>query len=91
MDRLALTNALIRVASSEFQVSDAKDIAAATDVIINIGGVAEVIQSMITTSPDLSWCVDANIKQMKINLEKVIAAINKKIDMDIRTYTNFGV
>ena len=82
MERLALTNALMRVASSEFQVSDAKDIAAAADVIINIDGVAEVVRSMITTSPDLSWCVDANI-------EKVIAAINKKIDMDIRTYTNF--
>ena len=89
MDKLSLTNAIMRVASSDFQVSDAKDIAAAADVIINIEGVAEQIQSMITTSPDLAWCVDANIKQMKVNLEKVIAAINKKIDMGIRTYTNF--
>lgn len=79
----------MRVVASDFQVSDAKDIAAAADVIINIDGVAEVIQSMITTSPDLEWCVDANIKQMKLNLEKMIAAINKKIETEIRTYTNF--
>ena len=89
MNKLELTNAIMRVAASDYQVSDAKDIAAAADVIINIDGVAEIIRSMITTSPDLAWCVDANIKQMKENLEKVIAAINKKIDMEIRTYTNF--
>lgn len=89
MNKLELTNAIMRVAASDFQVSDAKDIAAAADVITNIEGVAEQIQSMITTSPDLAWCVDANIMQMKANLQKVTDAINKKIEMEIRTYTNF--
>ena len=51
MNRLELTNAVIRVAASDFNVNDVKDIAAAADVITNIGAVAEIIQSMITTSP----------------------------------------
>lgn len=89
MNRLELTNAVIRVAASDFNVNDVKDIAAAADVITNIGAVAEIIQSMITTSPDLSWCVDANIKQIKVNLIKVVEETNKRIDNEIRTYTNF--
>lgn len=89
MNRLELTNAVIRVAASDFNVNDVKDVAAAADVITNIGAVAEIIQSMITTSPDLSWCVDANIVQMKANLAKVVEETNKRIDSEIRTYTNF--
>jgi len=89
MNRLELGNAIIRVADSDFNVNDVKDIAAAADIITNIGAVAEHIQSMITGSPDLAWCVDANIKQMKVNLIKVVEETNKRIDNEIRTYTNF--
>lgn len=79
----------MRVAMRDFDVKDVKDVAAAADVITNIGAVAEIIQSMITTSPDLAWCVDANIMLMKANLAKVVEETNKRIDSEIRTYTNF--
>ena len=59
MDKLSLTNAIMRVASSDFQVSDAKDIAAAADDHVGLLGVGlgEFLEVLVETDGNLLFLV----------------------------------